>query len=559
MKWFNGFYILLCIFTLSCGSSAKDEENTAPQSQEPLIVEAPKLQSVPKHTGVFLQTQSGLTELHRGDAAWLQITNAGRGFGFVKPLGDIVSVPATQWLIWTKDLNPATVQLTAMRGVVILPEHGFELATQGNVAWITSESVPTKFEKQAPGDNSMVRLVLDEALKPGFYVIHDQSFLQGVKKGDVTAFYPFVVLPAGSTGTKPAAPWFDAAKSCFSKQFERLETAYEITEALGQNASNMRQCAIDQQLAAALMEKEQEQSFAVQRLILARLANDDTQPVQAQIHEHMDAHGDGFAQWLWWRAQSDVLLELSSLQESVQRGESIQDDSGLSALLSFYVSNLELEALSLRTLIGLPFWIVSDAQSLEGYFAQILRGEFPSRLLLLWVGAYQVKRMRDFAEKNSAFTHRFQFIQTQVPAAFQEASNQVILRSNIKGVLLGPFIFEGTQTPDERLLLLDKVKQKTEAIESCFGAMQRRNYQNSGMLIVELPLSSQLFGREAKATIRDPLAELRKNPIIDDEFTRCAQQSLDELISKEQGLALEPQKVTFGLSFNAESSAPWLR
>ncbi|MFA5623640.1 MAG: hypothetical protein WC966_01095 [Bradymonadales bacterium] len=562
--------ILCILFTVSalnaCSSAPQEEEATEIQVEESPAVDAAKFYGLPTKPGVFMHTQQGLVELQRGAPEALQISNAERGFGFMRPSGDQYSFAATDWYVWTKTLNAGSAQLTSMRGVAILPERWYDLSAEGNIAWIPSESLQTTFEKVTQGENSVIRLSIDEPLKPGFYVLHDQSFLQGVKKSDVTAYYPFVIQEKSGKN-----PWIDRANACFRNQFEKLQTIYEISTPLPQNTAKLRQCAIEHQLASVLATDKQNEQLFMQRIILARLANDDSSALRTLIYQEMNASGDDLEQWLWWRAQSDVLLELSALHNNNELAAKLRENNLRCKLCTFYSSDLSPQSQNIRALMWLPFFLVNDATSLEpstldSYFAQLQRGELPIRPLILWLGAQQLKKMRDFADKNKSFAHRFQYINTKTPQAFRDAASQVKLKIDTKAPVLGPFLYSNVQNDDEKREFTQKILRNRQGIESCVSAMQRRQHKNTGVFVITLPLTSQLFGREVLPSISNPLSD---SP-ADAEFSQCCKRALAPVLVQQRpepvdetdvdfGTVVLPKSVTFGISYNSDTSAIWLQ
>ena len=369
-------FLLCCVIvctTLFCGCSSESAEDSAVTSvtEEPLDAhkkeDAPQPIVRPPNQGVyFVRDLSGEhVRLEAGKTTDLQVTNADRGFGFTQPVGTVISNPANVWTIWSRTMNLRNVQITRYDGTVILSENWIDEPASSNIAWLPALALPS-IKNDRELEDSIIQLQLEKTPRPGFYILHDDSFLRARLKDEVTAYYPFIIA---NDGNKELV-WQNAADACFKRIFTQYENAYQ--SGVQSNYKVLRSCAERQHLALKLTKQNDvKQRLKKQLLFLSSLANPSMTEVKNMLYEQMAPKGDNLTVWFWKKSHAEALDRLSKVASCLRRGVAYEDL--LPGLYSYYLGTLMPPVLDLEAFVWIPFtYLDPKSDLLKSLFHSIM-------------------------------------------------------------------------------------------------------------------------------------------------------------------------------------------
>ena len=549
---FTRFFSQTCLASLCCaGLLTACNSNQAVSGPEPeaSAVQVQKTDASvphPDYPGVFIMHNDMFVEIARGSADELKTTNAERGFGFLQPLGEHYSVPITSWTILSKRLNLTTLQISRLEGFVIMPNLWFEAVSHENAAWLPKFTVPTSIKIPNPNE-PLAQMTINEPLEPGFYVLHDDSFVRSRKTGEVSAYYPFVVVDSES-GLRP---WEEEAQRCFELFFSQYENAQ-----FGQTAKDMkalRHCAELQQLIMKMRGAERDEQKITDRLLfLSSIARDTSSDVRAELYKRMDASGSELSTWLWERAHAEIIHRLTEVSRRLK--ENVPYEEQLRPLYEYYLGTSTPNIRGLRSLLWLPFVALdsSDPQ-LELLFSSIGDEGVWQPLLVQILGALEVERIQKMAHDHSTISKWLGRVQHDIDASFSEMHRKIKPRSSMATASIGPFTFNNVSAEDANALR-QKALSRSKEFTSCYNALERRRGRRDTFLVMEIPLDDHIVGREVHSVLKDPFDVERRLPVVDAEFIHCTRKVFHDLSLPS---VFEPSKtMSFVVSVHGQNAAP---
>lgn len=505
----------------------------------------------PNHGAYFLNEKTGeFVRLDAGKNEDLQVTNADRGFGFLQPVGTVISEPGKIWTIWSKMMNLRNMQITRYDGKVILQENWIDDPGMANIAWLPSFTLPAnKNEKEI--EDAIVQVEIEKTLRPGFYILHDDSFLMGQQREDVTAYYPFII----SAETKKEQAWLNLADGCFKKIFTQYENVFQ--SGVQNNYKALRACAEKQHLAIKMAKtNEIKQKLRKQLLFLSSLANPSMTEVKNMLFEQMDAKGDELSLWFWKKTHSDALDKLTKVASCLKRGVDYADL--LPGLYSYYLGTLMPPVLDLEAFIWIPFtYLDKNSDVVKLLFASITEKTDDWKLLLIQIlGAIEIRHLQNVAQTTPELKDWIAQLMQNNARYFSELLEDLRVLDKPLTVAIGPFEFQGL-TPEEEALVEQKSMTHEKQFISCYHCFERRIGKRATAFMLEILLDKQIMGRDLTATMKDPFEVHRRIPAVDAEFIQCARHVLSDIALRP---SLDPNKsVTMMVATSGQKISPWLK
>lgn len=554
-------FLLCCVIvctTLFCGCSSESAEDSAVTSvtEEPLDAhkkeDAPQPIVRPPNQGVyFVRDLSGEhVRLEAGKKMDLQVTNADRGFGFIQPVGTVISDPANVWTVWSRTMNLRNVQITRYDGTVILSENWIDEPANTNIAWLPSLTLPA-LKNDRELEDSIIQLQLEKNLRPGFYVLHDDSFLRARLKDEVTAYYPFIIA---NDGNKEQV-WLNAADACFKRIFTQYENAYQ--SGVQSNYKVLRGCAERQHLALKLTKQNDvKQRLKKQLLFLSSLANPSMTEVKNMLYEQMAPKGDNLTVWFWKKTHADAVDRLSKVASCLRRGVAYEDL--LPGLYSYYLGTLMPPVYDLEAFVWIPFtYLDPKSDLLKRLFNLIVDRNDDWKILLVQIlEAIELDRINKSSRSNAALKEWAESMTQDNLRAFSELSEELKLLDKTQTIAVGPFTFRNL-SEEEQAEVEQKARSHESQLNSCYRNYERRVGKRASSFILEVPLDNQISGRPLMAVMKDPFEEHRRLPAVDSEFIQCVRHVYSDLALRP---TLNPEKsVSFMVSISAQKISPWLK
>jgi len=521
LRSLKSIFVAASIFAVctlaSCGRQAE-----LPPTEEPAPVPEQKVVEVahPDHPGVFFQHDGMFIEMQRGTENELMTTNAERGFGFSQPQGDHYSVPLKSWTVWSKRMNLTTLQITRIEGTVIMPQVWFDAVSNENIAWLPSSSV--KLKVSVPNKTEPLAVIsVDEPLAPGFYVLHDDSFVRARQTDEVTSYYPFII-----TDDQNQLAWEVEAQRCFESFFAQYELAK-----FGQTAKDfkkLRQCAELHQLSYKLVESEKNHTkIKDQLLFLASIAREASSEVRAQLYNRMDVKGSELTSWFWQRIHAEVMHRLTEIAHRVR--ENVPYDDQVRALYEFYLGTATPNDTGLKTLYWVPFAVLDPQdEQLQTLFEDINNDALWAPQLIDLLGAIEYNKIERIAQKNPVIDSWFESFKKDIDPRFTEKLESLKFRDQSASIAFGPMWFSGV-LESERTMLTEKVNSKLKEISSCYNSLEKRKGRRDALLVFDISLDNHLTGRGVPMTLRDPFGDERKAPVYDNDFSQCLRKAFSDV------------------------------
>ena len=505
----------------------------------------------PNHGAYFLNEKTGaFVRLEAGKNEDLQVTNADRGFGFVQPVGTVISDPGKIWTIWSKMMNLRNMQITRYDGKVLLQENWIDDPGMANIAWLPSFTLPAN-KNENEIEEAVIQVEIEKNLRPGFYILHDDSFLMGQQREDVTAYYPFIV----SSESKKEQAWLNHAEGCFKKIFAQYENVFQ--SGVQNNYKALRACAEKQHLAMKMAKtNDVKQKLRKQLLFLSSLANPSMTEVKNMLFEQMAANGDELSLWFWKKTHSDALDKLTEVASCLKRGVDYADL--LPGLYSYYLGTLMPPVLDLEAFIWIPFtYLDKNSDVVKLLFASITEKTDDWKLLLVQIlGAIEVKRLQKVAQTNPELKDWIDQLMQNNARYFSELIEDVRVLDKPLTVAIGPFEFQGL-TPEEEAEVEQKSIAHEKQLISCYHGFERRIGKRATAFMLEILLDKQIMGRDLTATMKDPFEAHRRIPAVDAEFVQCARHALSDIALRP---SLDPNKsVSMMVATSGQKISPWLK
>ena len=526
----NILLIIACltVFLTACSQMGKKDQKAA-ENQEVQNLEQTEKGSqfgMPSQNGVFMVKNGSLNEIAAGDAAHLMPTNAERGFGFEQPLGIMEMSGISDFSILSSSLDVSQLQITAFTGIAVSTDHWFDAVSNTNVAWI-SDHAPQMHLRVIDEKSGFAEIHLDSPLEPGFYVLHDDSFLRARQSDDVSAYYPFVV-----TDSDNVSVWQSDADKCFGQLFDKYTDVLTIGDANELDIKQLKKCVNAQRIAWKYIQNDEARANEQRKrtVYLSRLLDSSDMTTHQAMMREMDSEGDEISLSLWKIEQYDLMQKLSRLYELSTSGGDLPPLL-LNSVLESYEPALsekkaaDIEGLdsgssneSLSALLWLPFVYLSDDDpTREAYFEAVINSEPIESSQIEIAGAIQYQRLFTFVQKNKKLASWLKQIDATIPAAFRTRASTLSFRKEFAKVIIGPFNFQGV-VPVEYSSWKATFRTMEKSVRACIPA----DYHGQNMtLILEQPLNGATPGRDLRGVLRDPVASQRKVPVISPEMVNC--------------------------------------
>lgn len=542
---------------VGCSSEQPAESSVAPEQKETSESqnkeETQKPIVRPPNQGVyFVRELSGEhVRLDAGKTTDLQVTNADRGFGFTQPVGTVISDEANLWTIWSRTLNLRNIQITRYDGTVILPENWIDEPSNVNIAWLPSLTLPS-IKNNRELEDSIMQLQLEKSLRPGFYILHDDSFLRARLKDEVTAYYPFIIA---NDGNKEHV-WQNAADACFKRIFTQYENAYQQS-GVQSNYKVLRNCAERQHLAIKLTKQNDvKQRLKKQLLFLSSLANPSMTEVKNMLYEQMAPKGDNLTVWFWKKSHAEALERLSKVVSCLRRGVAYEDL--LPGLYSYYLGTLMPPVLDLEAFVWIPFTYLDPKSDLvKRLFNLIMEDNDDWKLLLVQLlGAIELDRLSKSSRAESSLKAWVDAMIQENERYFSDLGEEIKVLDKPQTIAIGPFAFQNLDD-EEQETVERKARSHESQLNSCYRNYERRVGKRATSFVLEVPLDNQLMGRPLLVVMKDPFEEHRRLPAVDSEFIQCVRHVYSDLALSP---TLNPEKsVRFMISMSAQKISPWIK
>lgn len=548
------WFCVAALASISCSSETShiqaasetpdnEGENYKKEYQPPIVR--------PPNMGIYYTTHKSdePLRLEAGSTTDLQVTNADRGFGFTQPVGKIITDTLKTLTVWSRAMNLRNIQITRYDGAAILSENWLDEPSVENIAWIPSVSLPV-VKNETEIEDAIIQVELEKPLRPGFYILHDDSFLRARQKNEVTAYYPFIV--SGENNTRHV--WTTSAESCFKRIFAQYEQA--LPEGQSQYKA-LRGCAERHHLALKLTtENEAKQKFQKQLLFLSSLANPAMTEVRNRLYEQMAPKGDALTIWFWKKSHADALERLKKIASCLRRGMAY--DEILPGLYSYYLGTLMPPVTDLEAFIWIPFtYLEPDSDLLKRLYHSILAGNEDWKLLLVQIlGAIEVTRLLKTDTPETSLKTWIASMTQDGMRDFAEIHEEIRLLEKPQTIAVGPFSYHGL-TEEEQTEIEQKARQYDSQLTECYHNFERRIGKRASSFILEIALDNQVIGRNLPVVFKDPFEAHRRLPATDQAFVQCARRVLSDLALRP---SLNPDKsVQIMISTSNQKISPWLK
>lgn len=518
---------LICAgMVLSCSSGTRKQNSAEPDIKAETAENKVNLAdyNLPVFEGAFVVRDGKFEEIAAGSLNYLMQTNADRGFGFGHPVGISLAQNVQKFSVLHPEMNVAQIQVTSFKGIAVNSGHWFDPVDNTNVAWIPERNLAIDLNV-IDSESGFAEIRLKEDLVPGFYVIHDDSFLRSRVSSDVTSYYPFIVL-----ASEEKSSWESEADKCFAPFIQKYGDVISLDNIDELDAKSLKKCENLQRVAWKYMLDDEEisQQFKARTIYLSRLLDSGDTDMHRALLDTMDLKKSGLLQQLWQIEQNDLIQRLAKLQSLSSVGgdlppllvqlvvDSIQFQSG--SVLERSVNVAELAVDPLMMISWVPFaHCSSDDPAITALWEAILNKKPVEKLLIDLTGAIQYHQLFQIIQKNTGLASWFKQIETNVPMSFKSRAASLNFRNNGSSIVIGPCLFSGV-LPSEQSSWCATLKAKEKDLKSCFP--NNYNGQNT-IMILEQPLNGVSLGHEAKGTLRDPIDTQRAKPVISPEITDC--------------------------------------
>ena len=492
------FYIFFAVLVLFFGcqgsgeisegvSSEAEGESVSTRSQESKFFFEGEAS---EHTGLTAVIGKRRVSISSGRPELLETTNASRGFGFRRITGRALDSDFVDGFIYRDSgLNSDMLQISRVDGVAILDrESWYGVAKDEHVAWLPLQSVPVMIHA---GEDPSYRYIRSrDRLGPGFYVFHDESFMQGRVRSDVRRYYPFVV-GNDYPGMK--------SEQCFTEIFQNSQLLkYDfVVDFIYREL--LRACVVMQQLELKSQDVKGSRSneLAERLLVLDVLRFGVRSKNWNAMMKSRNAEGNDVQQWIWWQA------ERGAYESYVRMLSGSGDVLSPSELYALYGERLRREfELSTEAIYRIVFRLLGDHRETEKIFGIMSEGGRADNSVLRLAAAYHLWRMEGFTKEHRRFLYLYESMSSEVPSeisGLRDVFNEGSLET-VTGLQVGPLYF-GSPLPDAEVrgAVRKWVKNRSGALEYCLRVSERRRVHDSGLYILEIP--GMVFVRDGETSI----------------------------------------------------------
>lgn len=497
------FLCLLCILIIGCSPKADlNQSSLENDDSSKEIIDAPFER--PNDNGIFVQINENFIEIEPGKVSSLMPTNAKRGFGFGMPIGSILNEDVNIITIYNPNINASQLQITLFKGVAVNADNWFSDVDDSNTAWIPAEHVKSKVQIINKLDG-FAQLKLQNPLPPGFYVLHDNSLMKSRNADEVSFYYPFIV-----TNSNKKDPWIDDADTCFKDIFKKYQDHVKLDDNKQHVLNDVKKCAAKQRVAwKNHSHDDSDNEYKLRLIYLSRLIDAFSDDVHRAILDNMDENGTDTTQLLWKIEQYDQMQRLNLLAQN--KG----DESILHAVIQYY--HIDSRETSLKTLLWLPFlWLENNDPQLDIYFNDIRLDNNWEHTLVELLGAVQYKQLFSEARKHKSLAPWFKKIDAEIGKVFKQKSVSLSFRHEKAKTVIGPIAFTGVPDADistwrATLKSFDKDVRKCADVK----------FNGSYTLILEQPLTGDIYGKASRGVMHDPVASIRKGVVPPPDVIDC--------------------------------------
>lgn len=551
-------FICATILT-SCSPQTKDKTNsqesetqTEQDVSKKVVQQAPK----PKQEGIFIRNEEKFLEIKAGSAELLKPTNAERGFGFEQPVG--LSETAVQdFSIVTTTLNLSQLQITSFKGISVNTDHWFDNVDNTNVAWIPEHDVSMNLNVIEP-ESGFAEIHLNTALEPGFYILHDDSFLRSRRAEDVSAYYPFVVFNSDMKSL-----WETEADKCFKQFSDTYADILMLDDIEDLDTKSLKKCVNSQRVSwkYLISDEKLSQTYKARTVYLSRLFDSSDKDTHIALVDLMKSKDDGLLQQLWKIEQNDLLQKLVQLSTLSLQGGDLPPRLANSIIDSFNqinkskiapsnsVNDDDLSASSLMMISWVPFiYLSADDPTLQAFFEAMISNEQLDSALIELAGAIHYQNLFSAVQQNKSLASWFKQIEPSIPVAFKSKAAMLSFRKERESVVVAPYILEGIPTPEQSSWKAT-LKAKESAVKSCFP----KNYSGpNATFILEQPLNGAGIGRPNKGVLRDPIDTRRPQPAFSPEIISCILDAYSDLPTSPALQTTQTAKIAISFSNNEQ-------
>lgn len=494
------YLCLLCV--LAAGCSPKTESSEPAHQADESASQNSADHERPASRGVFVRNNEQFTEIKPGDIALLMPTNAKRGFGFGQPVGSVLNNDVQHLTILDKTLNASQLQITMFKGVAVNSDSWFAGVDDSNTAWLPSESVNTKVQIIQSKDGFAV-IDIPNALPPGFYVLHDNSLMKAREAKDVSFYYPFIVKKS-----KKSDPWTDEADACFKDVLDKYRDHLGLLENDPHDLNDVKKCATKQRVAWKF-QSDNGADYKRRLIYLSRIIDPFSDEIHSAILDNMDENGTETAQLLWKIEQYDQLQRLNMIVQNKGNASIVQ------AILRYYHN--DTRETSIKTLHWIPFlWLENDDPELEAYFNDIRLDRNWEQSLVQILGAIQYKQLFSEAKKHKSLAPWFKQIDGDISKVFKDKSVSLAFRREKARTVIGPVALTGVPGADASTW-----RATLKTFEKDVRACVTTKFNGSYTLILEQPLTGDIYGHASRGVILDPVASIRKGIVPPPKILDC--------------------------------------
>ena len=534
MKHFSLIFSFCSLCLIGCSQPKQNAPEPQPETEQE-TVEVPD-HAIPAQNGVFVRHQDEFQPIPDGKKDKLVPTNAERGFGFALPLGQNID-NIQDLTIQSTSLNPEMLQITEFTGVASDVSDSLQEVGDDSVAWLPDKThtVTPKIWDKTKG---LMDLHLDSPLKPGFYVLHDETLFRARQNSEVTAYYPFVIMDAKSKNM----PWTLFATECFDDILKKNGPVPSLDNPSEKLSNAVQECIQKQRIAWKTVSSEATRIYPQRILLLRRFVQPGSSLIQERMIAEQNPEGTDLEILIWQTTHADHLMQLKNLRQKILSGQK-PSTTTTNPVIQYYLGKSGENQL-LESLTWMPFAQIDSSDShLEELFDLILQNQPYDEQLIDLIAALEYRKIQATVNQTHKHADWFKKFTTGMPKNWVEISSQIKVNANAQNLIFGPFVFENID-PSEQSAWISTIKSKYRDVRAC---IQPKSLLESTLFVMDQPLNhSGGIGADNSGVLRDPIAETRSIPVILPEAVHCITRVFESLPGEP---SLEANKrVKFGIT-----------
>ena len=473
---------------------------------------------LPVEYGAFVRHGNSFERIESGDPGLLMATNADRGFGFGLPTGTVLNGEVQDITLTGTPLKDTVLQITEFKGIASVVDRPTQEVDDSNIAWIPVARHPVEVQV-IDKKSGIVDIHVKEPLKPGFYVLHDETMIRSRHAKDVTAYYPFVVLD--KSGKRP---WIKDAEECFKQHLETAGMVPSLDAPSETVKDYLEKCLTAQRIAWKTEAAAATQTYQHRIMLLRRILYPGYADAQRDLKREMNPEASDLTLNFWEVTHSDHLQRLITLSKQAKAEEPL-DVSMVEMVVQYYLDQRGIGQ-PLNALLWYPFSrIDSESEVLGKLFDSIISEQAVTAQLLSLLGAIEYRDIQQTVNQSHPLAVWFKSLSERVPAEWRKMASSLKLNDLRSSLFIGPFHFENIPE-SEWSSWRATVKSKQGRIEAC---LQEKSVLESAMMILDQPLHQTAPGLNAVGILKDPIGNLRSLPVMSPETVNCILKVLQTL------------------------------